>query len=475
MGRGGDGGGRVRKLIRGTAHYAENAGHTQGRFGSGTNNRWRGVSVFKKPGESASRKSLGNTTITSTYTFQPDFGPYMMYEPEREVMRKVLARRELDSGYAKRRKQRLVRRQERRREEEDEVPFYTAHDPTICAEMARRMNLRSAPSECSRERIAGWSDAFAFPHKDAKSNAARPPCKPTSPLSRRRLCAGMPVDNEAPPGFVDRKYVIQQPPTPPKPKDALYFKTRREQRKPPALEKPRKLPNLRQKSRVSARQSPRLVRDKHRPPSRDYVREHVDHRFDAKLSYARTHVKDHASPRLLHGDHGHDVPDFVAENARGRLAPDLDQDARVDDHAAPGVLHHHRASPPAGANPRGAAPSYDRARAVVDDRGGKIVHHAPRDFVGEKVDAATDPNLLDARAKVEDRVDRAMVHLCNPTDHDYVHENAHPTVVSDRQVEVTKMQEKVSHISGKLDEKKKLFGVEPAAPRPPPPKTRGYR
>ena len=134
-----------------------------------------------------------------------------------------------------------------------------------------------------------------------------------------------------------------------------------------------------------------------------------------------------------------------------------------------------RASPPAGANPRGAAPSYDRARAVVDDRGSKIVHHAPRDFVGEKVDAATDPNLLDARAKVEDRVDRAMVHLCNPTDHDYVHENAHPTVVSDRQVEVTKMQEKVSHISGKLDEKKKLFGVEPAAPRPPPPKTRGYR
>ena len=313
MGRGGDGGGRVRKLIRGTAHYAENAGHTQGRFGSGTNNRWRGVSVFKKPGESASRKSLGNTTITSTYTFQPDFGPYMMYEPEREVMRKVLARRELDSGYAKRRKQRLVRRQERRREEEDEVPFYTAHDPTICAEMARRMNLRSAPSECSLERIAGWSDAFAFPHKDAKSNAARPPCKPTSPLSRRRLCAGMPVDNEAPPGFVDRKYVIQQPPTPPKPKDALYFKTRREQRKPPALEKPRKLPNLRQKSRVSARQSPRLVRDKHRPPSRDYVREHVDHRFDAKLSYARTHVKDHASPRLLHGDHGHEVPDFVAD------------------------------------------------------------------------------------------------------------------------------------------------------------------
>ena len=102
-------------------------------------------------------------------------------------MRKVNARRAVNSGYAKRRRQMLQTKAKKALKEtsgepeDDEIPFHCAHDPTMCADMARRMQLRSAPSSASLERIVGWSDAFAFPQKDAKSNAARPPCKPASP------------------------------------------------------------------------------------------------------------------------------------------------------------------------------------------------------------------------------------------------------------------------------------------------------
>ena len=78
MGRGGHG--KLRKQVRGTAHYCDNAGHTQGRFGSGTNNRWRGVSVFKRPTNKSSRASLGgsvSTTQGSMASYMTDFSIYL--------------------------------------------------------------------------------------------------------------------------------------------------------------------------------------------------------------------------------------------------------------------------------------------------------------------------------------------------------------------------------------------------------------
>ena len=392
-------------------------------------------------------------------------------------MRKVIARREVHSSYAKKRRQRLLRGKVRREGEpvDDDIPFLTAHDPTICAETARRMCLRSAPSECSLERIAGWSDAFAFPQKDSKLNAARPPCKPTSPLTRRRLCAGRPVDNFAPKGFVDRKYVVQPPKSPPKPKDALYFMAQRAKRlKATAPASPRdqrrKLPNLRQPSRVCAKQSARLLRDKFKAPAHDYVRERVNHKHDVHKGRAAATVDDHASKKALAASQ-HDVPDFVHDNIRDyKLRPDLDQGYRIDDRLDESLAPRH------GGDVKKVDslinhdydPKLDAVTHAVDDRGGKIRHHAARNFVGENIDM---PWVKSMEQQNTSPVAATLTHLTSPKDADHVDDTAHPTVYKDRQNQVRAIQDKVETLHDKLDKKKQALGVQSDL-RPTPPKRR---
>lgn len=76
---------RVRKRIRETLHYCDNAGHTHTRWGSGTANRWRGVSLFNH--DVASKRSFDTSVSTvaspvmpsasTTSTYATDYNPYL--------------------------------------------------------------------------------------------------------------------------------------------------------------------------------------------------------------------------------------------------------------------------------------------------------------------------------------------------------------------------------------------------------------
>lgn len=385
-------------------------------------------------------------------------------------MRKVYARMEVHRGYDD------TRRKLRWDPSQTDAPFFGDKLPlTQCGEVARRMQLRSAPSsQSSLQRIAGWSDAFAFPQKDKKSNAAQPPRPPVSPLTRRRLGAGKPVDTNAPAGFVDRKYHIQPPKSPPKPKGKAFFHSARASRAFLTKERaPRKLPNLRQPSRICSRQSARLLRN-----AGMLKRQQSQHGGRTGAIAAAAAVNDHPM-RLVDrpqrslvksGDapgarraNGATYVDFIRENAdeyRHAHDPDLNQRTKIDDRRSP-------------ENARAARAHFDtqidhahdpnlRQAVRVDARGGHIAHSPERDFVHEKIDGRDSAqNVAAAEHVMDDKVSRALLHLCDPGDHDYVHENAHPLLLTDAENQRNELTVSVQTVHAKIDQKKKKLGLAP--------------
>lgn len=269
----------------------------------------------------------------------------------------------------------------------------------------------------------------------------------------------MPVDNNTPEGFRDRKYFHHPPKSPPKPKDALYFLAKREQQQKLVRESRTKwkLPNLRQPSRVCSKQTPRLLRAKH--TTHNYVKEHVNHRNDPHLRKARSQVDDHVGAGAVRN--GATFHDFVRENKDDyRLQPDLDQAAKVDDRLDKDLEekgHGHKGVNFVDQKVKHEHDPQLRQAVRVNDHGGKINHKMGVDFMVHP-DPKTTPNLRGVKPKVEDRVTRALLHLCDPSDHDYVHENAHPTLVTDHTKQKAEMEKRVQTVHDKIDQNKKKLG-----------------